>query len=144
MATGRVLMKRLPSLMATFYYAEHVHITRTFNLINTSYFCKGQESESETVAVSQFGNVSQRHSIHILRYNRKVSSFMLNSRNPIKPTSMLGIQNIKCHFSHLYMNPKTFVLKNTFDHPRVIPTHNIHCSKKTIPPLPAKKKKNNN
>ena len=51
---------RIPILnpMATFYYAEHVHITQTRTQIPTPYFCLRQESESkESESVS--GNVNE-------------------------------------------------------------------------------------
>ena len=43
--------------MVTLYYAEHIHITQTQTRIPTSYFCVGQESESESVPESISGNV---------------------------------------------------------------------------------------
>ena len=46
---------RIPNLMAILYYAEHVHIAQTRTQIPTSYFCLGQESESESVS----GNVNE-------------------------------------------------------------------------------------
>ena len=45
---------QIPNLMATLYYTEHVHIAQT--QIPTPYFCKGQESESES---SVSGNVNE-------------------------------------------------------------------------------------
>ena len=43
--------------MATYYYAEHVHIAQTRTWIPTSYFW--QESESEFVPESISGNVNE-------------------------------------------------------------------------------------
>ena len=42
----------IPNLMATLYYAEHVHIPQTRTQISTPYFCEGQESESKSVPQS--------------------------------------------------------------------------------------------
>ena len=44
----------ITTLMATLYYAEHVHIVQTQW---DPYFCTGQESEFESVPVSKSGNV---------------------------------------------------------------------------------------
>ena len=46
---------QIPNSMATLYYAEHVYIAQTQTWIPTPYFCKRQESESESV----FGNVNE-------------------------------------------------------------------------------------
>ena len=45
---------RIPNLMATLYYTEHVHITQTRIRISTPYFCIGQESISESVCLSHY------------------------------------------------------------------------------------------
>ena len=45
--------------MATLYYAEHVHISQTPTRIPTSYFRMEQESESESVQESVYGNVNK-------------------------------------------------------------------------------------
>ena len=50
---------RIKSLMATLYYAEHVHIAQTWTQIPTPYFCVGQVSESESVPESVSGNVNE-------------------------------------------------------------------------------------
>ena len=42
-----------PNLMATLYYAKHVHIAQTRTRIPTPYYCVGQESES----IPKSGNV---------------------------------------------------------------------------------------
>ena len=45
--------------MTTLYYVEHVHIAQTRTWIPTPYFCKGQESESDSVPESISGNVNE-------------------------------------------------------------------------------------
>ena len=45
--------------MATLYCAEHVHVTQTRTRIPTPYFCIEQESESESLPVSESGNVNE-------------------------------------------------------------------------------------
>ena len=45
--------------MATLYYGQHVHIAQTRTSIPTSYICVGQESESESILESIFGNVNE-------------------------------------------------------------------------------------
>ena len=46
-----------PNLMATLYYAEHVHITQTRNQIPTPFSCMGHKSDSESVPVPESGNM---------------------------------------------------------------------------------------
>ena len=50
---------RITNLMATLYYAEHVHIAQTQTRIPSPYFCTGQEFESESVSESVSGNVNE-------------------------------------------------------------------------------------
>ena len=45
--------------MATLYYTEHAYIEQTRTRIPTPYFCKGQESEFESVPESVSGNVNE-------------------------------------------------------------------------------------
>ena len=47
---------QIPNPMATLYYAEHV---QTQTQIPIPYFCIGQESESESVPESIFGNINE-------------------------------------------------------------------------------------
>ena len=47
----------IPNLIATLYYAEHVYIAQTRVQIPTLYLGIGQESKSESVPVSECGNV---------------------------------------------------------------------------------------
>ena len=47
------------NLMATLYYAEHVHIAQT--QIPNPYFCVGQESESKFVPESESGVVNEHY-----------------------------------------------------------------------------------
>ena len=55
----------IPNLIATLYYAEHVHIAQTQTYIPTRYFCVGQESNSESVPESISGNVNDPSHIEI-------------------------------------------------------------------------------
>ena len=48
-------------MMATLYYAEHVHIAQTWTQIPTPYFCMGQESKSESVPEFVSGNVNESY-----------------------------------------------------------------------------------
>ena len=45
--------------MAALYYAEHVNIAQAWSGIPTSYFCLGQETESESVPESVTDNVNE-------------------------------------------------------------------------------------
>ena len=45
---GYGLGTQIPNPMAKVYYAEHVPIVQTWTPIPTSYFCIGQESESQS------------------------------------------------------------------------------------------------
>ena len=49
---GYPLGIRIPNLMATLYYSEHVHIAQTRTQIPTPYFCVRYESESKSVPES--------------------------------------------------------------------------------------------
>ena len=56
----RVLTQiRIPKIMATLYYGEHVHIAQTRTRIPIPYFCTGQESKSESLPESVSGNVNK-------------------------------------------------------------------------------------
>ena len=50
---------RTPNLMATLYYAEHVHIALTKTQIPAAYFSTGQEFEAEAIPKSVSGNVNE-------------------------------------------------------------------------------------
>ena len=50
--------------MATLYYAEHVHIAQTRTRIPTAYLCIGQKSQSESLPVSEPGNVFKPKTIN--------------------------------------------------------------------------------
>ena len=50
---------RTPNSMATLYYAGHVHIAQTRTQIPTPYFRMEQESESESLSESVYGNVNK-------------------------------------------------------------------------------------
>ena len=49
----------IPNPMATLYQAEHVHFAQTWTQIAIPYFCTGQESESESVPESVYGNINE-------------------------------------------------------------------------------------
>ena len=58
--------------MATSYYVEHVHIVQIRAQIPTPYVCIAQESESESLPVSESGNVYkslQRELYLIINYD---------------------------------------------------------------------------
>ena len=50
---------RIPNLMATLYYGEHVHIAQTQTQIPTLCVCIGQESESVSISESVSGNINE-------------------------------------------------------------------------------------
>ena len=45
--------------MVTLYYPEHVHIVQTRSWIPSPYFCKEEESESESVPESDSDSVNE-------------------------------------------------------------------------------------
>ena len=50
---------QIPNPIATLHYTEHIHMAQTQTWIPTPHFCIGQESESKSIPLSEFNNVSK-------------------------------------------------------------------------------------